>query len=273
MEKSACLGESITMSTRVDTPISWAEIVPVALAGDAEAERLVRDTLVSPSGWMSLHRYVDEKLWSEPGRSVLAMRRFCRSIGLTDRLHDEVRRSSDPLERALAARTLMLLREEIPLDRLVELLHSEEPSAVVAAAQALALSREPRLFVPVLNAVCGRMPATPTATRQLLGLFGEDVCPTAHNLLKGVLRQYIDAENPVAVCEIDSDCEIDRSAGMALVAVVELLAAYDYAPAAATFTRLLGVSEDDAVRQCLTKVLGAADDVKPSPAVAHRLAA
>ena len=255
MEKWACMDESIAMSERDDIAVR------------------LRQGLASGFDWKALRRSVDEQLRSEPGHSVLAMRRLCRASGLTARLQQEAHESTDSVERASAALTLMRLREEVSLDMVVELLHCDEPAAVIAAAEALALSREPRFFMPVLRALCEQMPATPSAAGRLLLLFGEDVCPMAHGLLKGVLRQYIDTEDPGAQCEIDRTCEIDRHDTLPLEVIVGVLSGNGYRTAVPTYSRLLGVCENEALHRCLLKAVAAAGDVWPVAAPPQRLAA
>jgi hypothetical protein len=273
MEKWACMDESIAMGERDDIVTLWSEMMPKALSGEpAVAERL-RQGLASGFDWKALHSCVDEQLRSWPGHSVLAMRRLCRAAGLTARLQQEARESTDCLARASAALTLMRLREEVSLDMLVELLHCDEPAAVVAAAEALALSREPRFFMPVLRALCEQMPATPSAAGRLLLLFGEDICPMAHGLLKGVLRQYIDAEDPDSHCEIDRACEIDRHEPLPLEVIVDVLSGNGYRTAVPTYSRLLGVCENEALHRCLLKAVATAGDVWPVAAPPQRLAA
>jgi hypothetical protein len=239
---------------------------PAALAGDPWTTSCVPDSLASSSDWRAFHRCVDERLRSEPGHSTLAMRRICAKVGLLARLHEEFEVSADPLERARAARTLIRLRERVPTDKVRELLDCEDPAAVLAAAEAIALAREPGYFMPVLNTLCDRMPGTLGEAAAVLRLFGEDVCPSVHGLLKGVLRQYIDAEDPEAFHQVDRANEIDRDDAAAIVVIVEVLAGHGYRPAVPTYSRLLGVCTNDSVRLRLMKAIAAAGDVWSTPA-------
>ena len=270
MQEWACLGDSNPMSQRDEIVTLWSELMPQALAEEPEAAERLRHGLASSFDWKALHRCVDEQLRSEPGHSVLALRRLCRASGLTARLQQEARESTDCQERALAALTLMRLREEVSLDMVVELLHCEQPAPVVAAAEALALSHEPRFFMPVLRALCEQMPTRPSEAGRLLQLFGEDLCPMVHGLLKGVLRQYIDAENPDCHYEVDPACEVDRHDTLPLMVIVEVLSGNGYRTAVPTFSRLLGVSQNEALHRCLVKAVAAAGDILPNPAAPPR---
>jgi hypothetical protein len=254
------------MSRRDDSMTKWCAMPPAALAGDPWTTQCVRESLVSGSDWEAFHHRVDERLRSEPGQSALAMRRICAEVGLIAHLHEEFEGSADPLERALAARTLIRLREKMPMDQVRELLDCEDPSTALAAAEAIALAREPRYFMAVLHTLCDRMPGTPSEAGEVLRLFGEDVCPSAHGLLKGVLRQYIDAEDPEASHQVDEANEVDRDDAAAIVVIVEVLAGHGYRPAVPTYSRLLGVCTNDSVRLRLMKAIAAAGDVWAVPA-------
>jgi hypothetical protein len=273
MEKRACVDETSAMSERDAMVTLRLEILPKALSEEPAAAERLRHGLAAAFDWKALHLCVDEQLRSEPGHSELALRRLCRASGLTVRLQQEAHESADCSERASAALTLMHLREEVSLESMVELLHCDDPAAIVAAAEALALSRELRFFMPVLRALCGQMRATPSAASRLLLLFGEDVCPMVHGLLKGVLRQYIDAEDAVAQREIDRSCEIDRHDTLPLEVIVGVLSGNAYRTAVPTYSRLLGVCEDEALHRCLVKAVAAAGDVSPVAASRKRLAA
>ncbi len=249
-----------------------SRLVPVALTGDQKAVDDVRAGLVSDDGVNALHMCVDEWVLNGQGRSVLPMRRLCRSVGLTERLQEQAQGSPDALQRAVAARTLLRLREDVSLDDISTLLVSEDQSVVLAAAEAMALSGEPKRFVRVLRALCERTPAGLSEMTHLLRHFGEDVCPGAHGLLKGVLRQHIDAEES-GDYPLDAEVEVDRHETAVLVAIVDLLASHRYSPAVPTFSRLLAVSTDPWLRQRLACALTATTDTPGPPARSEVLAA
>jgi hypothetical protein len=273
MEKTGCMGESIAMDERQDTMTMLPGAAPGTPSGGPVAEAQLGDGLAPDFDWKAFHHCVDEQLRSEPDHSVLALQRLCRAAGLTGRLQHEVCESTDSLDRARAARTLMRLREEVSPYALVELLDSEDPAVVVAVAEAIALSHETRLFVRVLRALCERVPGSAATINRLLLLFGEDSCPAVHGLLKNVLRQYIDAEDPTANHDIDPATEIDRHEALHLMAIVEVLARHGYRVAVPTFTRLLGVCDNDALHRCLAREVAAAGDAWSLPAAPKRLAA
>jgi hypothetical protein len=221
----------------------------------------------------AFHRQIDEELRGEPGHSALVMRRISREIGLTARLQDELREADDRRVQAAAARTLMRLREDVPPDTVLDLLDSDDPIVVMDAAEAAALFRDPGLFLPVLRALCDRTPAAPEEGAVVLHFFGEDVCPTAHGLLKNVLRQHLDAEQPEFAPPVDLTTQIDRDDVAAQAMLVGLLVSYQYGPAFPTFSRLLRQRVDEGLRTRLAQAVAVAEHVPAEPGGACRLAA
>jgi len=213
----------------------------------------------------SLHRRVDERLEGVSGRHVLAMRQLCREKGLTAQLQREMRESYDGVARAIAARTLLRIREPVSQQAVLDLLDSGDADAVLIAAEAATLFREAGLFLPVFRALREKTAATVDEITRLLRLFGEDVCPTAHGLLKDVLRQHIDAEQPESALPFDPETQIGRNDTVAQKVVVTLLASHGYRVAVPTFSRLLAVCADDGLRLCLVRALASAGEAADSP--------
>jgi hypothetical protein len=247
---------------------TWFRLLPAALQGRREATERMQRTLHSRASFQAFHVFLDEQLRYQRGGSPLRLRRLSRAIGFTDRLQHQMLESRDQLGRAAAAKTLGRLRERIARESATELLQSNDPAVVLAAAYASASFRDPRHFLPVFRAIYQRTPITLHGAAELLSGFEEGVCPVIHKLLINLVGQYRHGGTPHP---IDPQKEVDRSDTAAQVVMIDLLAFYAYVPAALTLLRLLELSEDEEVLIHLVKALAKVGDTTAVPRLTRLL--
>ncbi len=249
----------------------WKRLLPVAVAGDPETIGRVRASLRRGSDWKAFHSFIDERLRHEREGSMLGLRRLCRHVGLTERLHQQLLQARDPLDRAAAGRTLARLRERIAEDSLLPLLGSSDPAVVLAAAYAVASFKQSDQFLPVFRAVYGRTSITLHGAAELLSGFGKGVCPVVHRLLKGVVKQHQQLVAAVPGTPVDPDKAVDRADTAAQVVMVDLLAFYGYRPAAPTLTYLLSLSDHEEVLIHLVKAVSVVGNASAVPRLTELL--
>jgi hypothetical protein len=240
----------------------WSRLLPEALEGKRQAIAPIKRTLRSKADFAAFHDFLDEQLRERHGRSPILLRHLSRSLGFTDRLQRQLRRSRDQLDRAAAAKTLGRLRERVAREAVAALLRSDDPAVVLAAGYASASFRDPRYFLPVLRAVYQHTPITLHGIAELLSGFEEGVCPVIHEVLDKVVDQY-ELETPSV--PFDPEEQVDRVDVAARVVMIDLLAFYKYVPAAASLLRLLELSEHEEVLIHLVKALARTGDAAAVP--------
>ncbi len=247
---------------------TWCRLLPDALKGQREATAWIKRSLSSEANFEAFHAFLDEQLRHSRGHSTLSLRQLSRAVGYTDRLQDQLTKSRDHLDRAAAAKTLSRLRERIARDAVVDLLQSDDPAVVLAAAYACASFRDPKYFLPVFQAVYKRTPITLHGAAELLSGFEEGICPVIHKLLTKLVAQY---RHGATLDPVDPEKEIARSDTAAQVVVIDLLAFYAYVPAAHTILRLLKLSQDDEVLIHLVKAIAKVGDSTAVPRLTELL--
>jgi HEAT repeat protein len=249
----------------------WEAMLPAALAGRRHPALRIRASLGSRSAWRAFHSFIDEQLRHERGGSTLGFRRLSRHVGLTERLQRQLLRARDPLDRAAAGKTLARLRERIGEEKTLDLLKSEDPAVVLAAAYATAFFRDSQQFLPVFRAVYNRTPITLHGAAELLSGFEEGVCPIIQGLLEGVVDQYQRKADTLSEGQANPEKVVDRDDAAAQVVMTDLLAFYAYRPAGSTLVQLLSATENEEVLIHVVKAIAAIGDASAAPRLSELL--
>lgn len=238
----------------------WEPIYIDYILGKSELD-YVKNQFLKNKRYKFYRRFFTPYLEMLDGKDFEATKALCREISIIGHYRQKLLKRN-LYDKATAAKMLGDFRcyQSVP-DR-IRMLKSKNHLLVLAAAQGLAVSNNPRAFRPVLKALLSNTYFTYEGTTEILSRFGSEICPPITKLLDEYSRGVIPAalklprKKKSVFGSLLPEAKTDTVNHTLLVIIlIDLLGHYRYAEALLVLNRLFERADTETIVHILKAFL------------------
>ena len=164
----------------------WEALYIDYILGKSEHD-YVKEQFLKNKQYKFYRRFFTPYLEMLDGKDFEATKALCREISIIGHYRKKLLKRN-LYDKATAAKMLGIFRCYQSIPHRVRMLKSKNYLLILAAAQGLAISNNPRTFEPVLNALLSNTYFTYEGTTEILSRFGSEVCQPITRLLDDYSR-------------------------------------------------------------------------------------
>ncbi len=219
------------------------------------------------SQFLKTNRYKFYRLFFTPylkmldGKDFEATKALCREISIIGHYRQKLLKRN-LYDKATAAKMLGDFRCYQSIPERIRMLKSKNHLLILAAAQGLAVSNNPRAFRPVLKALLSNTYFTYEGATEILSRFGSEICPPITELLGDYSKGFVPAalKNPRkkkttfrSLLPKAKPATVNHT--LLVIILIDLLGHYRYAEALPVLNRLLAKADTETIVHILKAYL------------------